>query len=1247
MFEKNKQQTPNSMSRRQFVGGLSSLLAAAAFSRDVPASVAAQVTDGDDATTQTVSSPDGTVEVTVDVVDGNPTYSVAHEGTTVLEESALGFEFQNQPSFGDSLAVTGSERSETDTTWEPVWDRYDEIDERYTELRLGLEEMADPGRAGTLELRVFDDGLGFRFVFGEGFGGEDDQFVLTSERTEFDFAGDYTSWWIPNDYNNFEVEYRETRLSDIAGELDSVSGQIEDGGDGVHTPTTLKTNSGRYLSVHEADLTDYASLALTPTGGRTLESTLAPLPDGTKVSASAPHVTPWRTVQVTTSPGELIESNLVVNLNDDYDPAVFEQGVDWIEPQKFIGIWWLMITGRADWEFQGPQTGNHGAQTGRAKQYMDFASEHDIPGVLIEGWNQGWSSYPGDGSAFDFTEPYPDFDLQAVTSYGPSLDPPTQMTMHNETAGDFQNYESQASEAFSLYDDLGIRTIKNGYVADSGNLAGEGYSHHNQVLVNHHTVIAETAAANRQMLDIHEPIHPTGRRRTYPNLMTREGVKGQEYDSFGFVSPEHHVTFPFTRMLGGPVEYTPGIFDMESGAGGIETTRAKQLAMYPTYFSGLQMVADLPSSYLADQPATLSSSAVTQAEFGDGDAFPTGAKWPNAQGEQYVRVDPNSAERGAAVTWTVDGASGEYDLHLRYASDAENNAVPEGTDRTATVTIDDKPATQVTFPPTEYWNVWESVSTTVTVEDGSEVAVVLGEDDTGGLNLDSVALTAPGESMPEPDTAPIRGETVDAFQFIEDVPAAGWDDTRVLDAEIGDYMVTARQKGEEWYVGAMTDEGGRALDVPLEFLSPRSERASERGNGGNRNEKGNNGRGNGNNGGRGPQGRKYVAEIYADGIDASYDDTLEPVRVDEAVVTPSSTVLASMVGSGGTAIRLRPAKGQEINDLPEYERPEQDVQVTVDGEVFIDEPFVTASGSNDGDYIGGTTVEIYVDGEFQQTTNVRFPPNTATASETLSYTIGEPGTYEVEIRGTDGTVLASQSVTIKPPATVAELTDPSGDDDGPGEYTYPTDSSFPDGAFDLRSLTVEQTPSLHQFTFDVEILNNAFGSERGFSPHMFVLWIRDPSKDSGSTSSLDDLGANVEFEDAWHYRLEVSGFTKSVVDADGSALRDDEGNAVSVRDVVDTDAGTVTLRIDRAALGGVDAADLEVVGMVQSEAFGSLRPVEVENGDFVFGGAKDGAVDNAPRIMDLVTPDGVDQTEALAYSADERATLPFVSLSGN
>nr|WP_255681890.1 glycoside hydrolase family 97 catalytic domain-containing protein [Natrinema sp. SYSU A 869] len=1233
---------------------MASLFAATAYSLNVSADTAAPVGEGDDSTIQTVSSPDGSVTVTVDVVGGTPTYSVSFEGTAIIDSSHLGFAFRNQPAFGvgsdaADVTVTGSDRTTVDTTWDPVWDQYDEVRERYTELRLGLAEAADPSRGGTLEIRVFDDGLGFRFLFDERFG---DRFVITAERTEYSFADDYESWWIPNDYNNFEVEYEETPLSGIGSTLEAgMGGEF----DGVHTPMTMRTDDGHYVSVHEANLDDYASLAIAPreSGETKFESTLAPLPDGTKVSASAPHVTPWRTVQLGNRPGDLIESNLIVNLNEDYSDDVFTQGVDWIEPQKFVGIWWLMITGRADWEYQGPRTGNHGAQTGRAKQYMDFASEHGISGVLVEGWNRGWSSYPGDGSELDFTESYPDFGLEAVTDYGASLEPSTQMTMHNETAGDFRNYESQIDEAFGLYDELGIRTIKNGYVADDGNLAGKGYTHHNQVLVNHHTLVAERAAANRQMLDIHEPIHPTGRRRTYPNLMTREGVKGQEYDSFGDVSPAHHVTFPFTRMLGGPVEYTPGIFDMDSGSGGIETTRAKQLAMYPTYFSGLQMVADLPSSYLADQPAMLRVDEVSQAQHAELDGFGTQSEWAHAQGEAYVPFDANSADSGATAGWTLEDIdAGEYDVHLRVANYEADNGLADGVDATATLRVNGELVDQLTIPGTEYWDVWTATATAVSLEGGdTELSLALTDEDTGGFNLDSIAVTESGASMPEPDEPPITGPTVPAFQFIEDVPAAGWDDTRVLDSSIGDYMITARRKSKEWYVGAMTDEHGRALEVPLDFLesAPGRRRGHENGEGADhergRGHEKSRGKGHEKGRGKGHTNGKYVAEIYSDGIDASYDDELEAVRIDEAIVDDSTTLLASMIGSGGTAVRLRPATREDRETLPTYERPSQDVDVSIDAETFVQESFVAATGSADGDYIGGTNVELVVDDEVIAVENVRFAPGETEGPFAFGATIDTAGTYDVTVRTLEGETLASRTVTVNPPETVASFDDPSGDDDGPGEYVYPTADAFADGVFDLRSFAVTRTASSVQFAFEVETLNNAFGSDRGFSPHMFVLWLRDPAANGGTTAEVGDLGLTADFESAWHYRLEVSGFTKSAVDAGGTPLTDADGNEVAVQDDVDRDANTVTLAVDRAAFGGTDVSELKVVAMVQSEDQGALRPVAEDAEDYVFGGAIPGAAENAPRVMDLVTPADVAQAEALAYSADERATLPFVPLS--
>ncbi|MDF9746947.1 glycoside hydrolase family 97 catalytic domain-containing protein [Natrinema salsiterrestre] len=1297
MVDEKSHQTLKTYGRRGVLGGMASLLAASAYSLNVSAEAASPVWEGDDSLTRVVPSPDGRVLVIIDVEDGTPTYSVRFDGRTVVDSSRIGFEFQNQPAFGvgsdaADLEVTGSEWDRVDSTWEPVWDQYDEIEERYTELRIGLEETEGPGRGGTLEIRVFEDGFGFRFLFDERFG---DEFVITSERTEYSFAGDYDSWWVPGDYNSFEYEYEATPLSEIGSTLES-----EFGGsfDGVHTPMTMRTDDDHYVSVHEANLDDYASLAITPQadGSTDFEAALAPLPDGTKVSASAPHVTPWRTIQLGRRPGDLIESNLIVNLNEDYSDDVFTRGTDWIEPQKFIGVWWLMITGRADWEYQGPQTGNHGAQTGRAKQYMDFASEHDIPGVLVEGWNQGWSSYPGDGSEFSFTESYPDFDLEGVTDYGSGLEPATQMTMHNETAGDFRNYESQLDEAFGLYDDLGIRTIKNGYVSDSGDLSGEGYSHHNQVLVNHHTLVAETAAANRQLLDVHEPIHPTGRRRTYPNLMTREGVKGQEYDAFGNVSPDHHVTFPFTRMLGGPVEYTPGIFDMESGSGGIETTRAKQLAMYPTYFSGLQMVADLPSSYLADQPATLGVGEVAQAQHADLDGFVTQSEWANAQGEAYVPFDANSVDSGSTATWTLEDApAGEYDVHLRAANYEADNGLGFEVDATATLQVDGEPVEQLSIPGTDYWDDWTATATTVSLEDGdTELSLALTDEDTGGFNLDAIAVTETGAPMPEPDEPPITGPTVPAFQFVEDVPAAGWDDTRVLDSSIGDYMITARQKGDEWYVGAMTDENGRALEIPLDFLDSDSGHWWEdgdhgwwdddddrgwwedddhdwgdddgpgwwdddghgwgddddeghgwgRGNGHRKERARGQRNGRGEHRGRGHGNDKYVAEIYSDGVDADYDGNLEDVRIDEAIVDASTTLLASMVGSGGTAVRLRPATEEDLEQLPNYERPTQEVDVSIDDETFVREPFVSATGSNSGDYIGGTTVELVVDSDVRSLENVRFGPGATDESFGFGTTIDTAGTYDVTVRTIDGEPLASRTVTVTPPETVASFADSSGDDYGPGEYTYPTAGAFEDGVFDLRSFEVTRTSSTVQFSFAVETLNNAFGSDRGFSPHMFVLWLRDPAADGGGTTEVGDLGLAAEFESDWHYRLEVSGFTKSAVDAGGNPLTDADGDEISVRDDVDTEANTVAISVDRAAFGGTDISDLEVVAMVQSEDRGTLRPVAEDAADYVFGGAIPGAAENAPRIMDMVTPDDTSQADALAYSADQPAVLPFVPL---
>ncbi|MBX0296027.1 glycoside hydrolase family 97 catalytic domain-containing protein [Haloarcula nitratireducens] len=1288
-------------SRRQFVGGLASLLAAATFSREVSAATAEPVTSGDDSATQTVTSPDDSIAVTVDVGDGVPTYSVSVDGTTYVTPSELGFDFQNQQPFGASadgdgtaLTVSGSERGSEVERWDPIWDQYDSVREEYNYLRVGLEEEAIPGRQATLELRVFDDGLGFRVVFPEVFGNSEGDFVITSENTAFNFADDYTSWWIENRFaqpegepGRFEAEYQETPLSEIASDTEE---QIPGGAptrEGAHTPLTIEADDV-YLSVHEADLTDYATLSIAPDveGGTDFSAELAPLPDGTRVSAEAPHVTPWRTVQVGSTPGDLVESSLIPLLNDDLneDALPADGDTDWIEPKKYVGIWWLMIAGSANWQYKTDEeirnSGNnpasyiHGARTERMKRYLQFASQNSIDSVLAEGWNQGWDTYPGDGTGLEMgvDDSYPDFDLFEITDYGANLDPATEFTIHNETAGNVVNYEEQIRDGiFAGYDDEGIHSIKNGYVSNRGlGFEGDGsfptHNHHSQLAVNHHEFVAREAMAERQLLERHEADKPTGKHRTYPNRAATETVKAQEYDGFGAlgsdVDEDHHVTLPFTRMLAGPMSYQPGIFDItfnDSTGGRIQTTRAKQLAMYPTYHAGIQMAADRIEAYVSPE---FEVGELLQATSGELDGMITADDWRNAFGGHYVPVDPNSEPSGASVSFTVRDVpeAGEYDLHLRYASDAEENAqrVKDAGGPQATLSVDGDMRT-INPEFTEYWDQWEIFTTTVSLSAGDNtVAVELNyedsggsfEGDVGGFNLNTVAVTEAGEPSPVP--AEFVGytpenenfDTVPEFDFLEAVPAGGWDDTEVVDAAIADYSVTARKKDDEWFLGAMTDEEGRAIDVPLSFLSPGDGEESGRGNGrGNGKSQCSPGNGRGSDGGRGPRGPKYVAEIYTDGIGAGNAADATEVEISEAIVDPSATLLASMARSGGTAVRFRRAEGREIRDLPEYERPTQEFDVAIDSDLYVQEPFVTATGENDSAFIGGTNVELVVDGDVVSNTNVRLPPNSSDVTVEFDYTIDSPGDYDVVVRRADGTVLASSTVTVQPPETVDTISDPLGDDYGPGGYTYPAaEADFKPGAFDLRSFTVNQTPSFQQYAFEVENLTQVFGGR--FSPQMFVCWIRDPDKSGGSTTSLDDLGANVEFEEEWHYRLRVDGFNLDLVNANGGAVLDDDGNAVTPRVATDFEGGTVTLGVDSEAFDGADAADLEVVPMVQSEDRGTLRPVDVTNEDYVFGGAKDGAVDNAPLVMDLITPEGVDQTDALAYSDAEKATLPFVSL---
>jgi len=1311
MSEKRSQQTLGDTTRRGFLGSVGALVAAAGYSGSVAADDAAQVANDADDPVQTVTSPDGSIAVTVDVGDGVPTYEVAKDGETYVEPSTLGFDFRNQAAFGASaageagpVAVTGTERESATEAWEPVWGAYDEVAAEYNALNVGLtdatDESGDGGRTATLQIRVFDDGVGLRVVLGEGFASNQKRAVVVSENTGVDFADDYTAWWIENRVTNprFEQEYAETPLSEIPGGSDDRRPNDTPMRNGAHTPLTVDAGDA-YLSVHEANLDDYAAATLAPRddgGGTAFATELTPLPEGSKASLELPAATPWRTIQVVDRPGELIESQLVPLLSDPLDEEALpmaggEPDTDWIEPRKYVGIWWTMIAGQANWEYRSDDAvagdgGNpaayvHGARTERMKRYMRFASENGIDSVLVEGWNEGWSSYPGDGTGFGFgvDDSYPDFDVGEVTEFGAGLPDPVEMTIHNETAGNLPQYESAIldEDVFAGYDGTGINSIKNGYVSDPGlGIDGDGaepsHNQHNQLAVNHHRLVIREAAANRQLLEIHEGIKPTGEIRTYPNVANREVVKAQEYDGFGQlgsnVGRDHHVTLPFTRNLAGPVSFQPGIFDVTFGddrGDQIQTTRAKQLAMYPTYLSGLQMAADRIEGYVDE---TFAVGEGLQATAGDLDGLVTDDSWRNAFGTNFVAVDPNRAPSGSSVSFAVEDvpSSGTYDLHLRYASAPEENAgrvIDAGTPR-ATLRVNGEAET-IEPDFTTYWDDWRVFTTEVELEAGdNEVAVEIeyddGDDgfagDVGGFNLNAVGVTESGEPSPIPaeyEGYEPESENFDAepeFGFIESVPAAGWDETRVVGSAIGEYLAIARRHGDEWYLGVMTDGDGRAVDVPLDFLAPgnsgdapgSSGGTPGRGNGNGKGKGRGNGRGNGNGNGQGngPGGRngpKYVAEIYSDAVGTGVDRDPTGVRIDEAVVTPETTLLASLAPSGGTAVKLRPARGREINRLPEYERPEQGLTVDIADEVVLGDPLLTATGSNDAAFVGGTVVEVLIDGEVESRDIVRLPPNATDEMVELGFRNPGFGTFDVVVREADtGRELAANTVTVVPGEPVAELTDPAGDDDGPGGYTYPTNGAFEDGAFDLRAFRVFETDEAYRFAFEVENLYDGFDSGV-FSPHFFVAYLRDPSADGGRTTEVGDLSVVTEFDAPWQYRVSANGFGGNVVDADGNGLGTPERYA-------DFESNVAVVSVPKTAVGGVDISDWEVLPVVGSEDFGTFRDVQEDADGFVFGGAKAAAAGNAPRVVDLITPEGTSQSDALAYDADALASLPFTPL---
>ncbi|NNK36871.1 MAG: glycoside hydrolase family 97 protein [Xanthomonadales bacterium] len=535
---------------------------------------------------RTVASPDGRVEFSVSSDErGWLLYEVRFRGETVIEPSRLGLRFLEQRDFDTGFGIERSAERIHDETWEQPWGERRLVRDHHREALLHLADAN--GLRFDLRVRVFDDGLGFRYEIPAQDGYE--AVSIVDELTEFKLPGGSTAWWIPGrGYNRYEYLYRKTDLDAI---------------EMAHTPMTVRTAEGIHVSIHEAALVDYAAFVLDQRRERVFQTNLTPWSDGIRVRTATPFKTPWRTVQLSPDAVGLLNSDLILNLNE---PNALGD-VSWVEPGKYVGIWWAMHIRHRTWG-SGP---DHGATTKETKRYMDFAARHGFDGVLVEGWNVGWDGdWFHNGDLFRFTQAYPDFDLQAVSDYG--LEKGVRLIGHHETSGNVSNYAEQMAAALDLYESVGVRQVKTGYVADGGNIKrvdGKGLPHYEwhdgQFMVNEYLKNVTEAAKRKISINTHEPIKDTGLRRTYPNWISREGAKGQEFNAWGVPpnSPEHTAILPYTRMLSGPMDFTPGIFNLmprgEDSIHRVQTTLAKQLALYVTLYSPIQMAADLPENYEA------------------------------------------------------------------------------------------------------------------------------------------------------------------------------------------------------------------------------------------------------------------------------------------------------------------------------------------------------------------------------------------------------------------------------------------------------------------------------------------------------------------------------------------------------------------------------------------------------------------------------------------------------------------------
>lgn len=562
----------------------------------------------------TMTSPDGRLEMTLYMDgQGTPFYALEYQERDVILPSSLGFEL-SCGSFRDGFEVHRIDTLTFDEVWEPVWGEEDRIRNHYKEAAIDLVQTST-GRMMTVRFRLYDDGLGFRYEFPSQEGM--DSFTVKEELTQFALGADHVAWWIPCDYDTQEYEYTQSRLSQIESlmpeVLDANDPQTTYSLNGVQTSLQMRTDDGIYINIHEAALVDYPCmhLELDPKTF-TFTSHLTPDAQGCKGHIQAPFRTPWRTIQVAPSAVDQLASRLILNLNE---PCAYDD-VSWIKPVKYVGVWWEMITGKSSWSYTDElahvelgvtdyskvtPNGKHGATNENVRRYIDFAAEHGFDQVLVEGWNEGWEEWVGSGKeyVFDFVTPYPDFDIKALNDYAHSKG--VRLMMHHETSSSVDNYERHLEQALCLMDKYGYNAIKTGYV---GRILPKGEHHYSQSIVNHYQHVVDEAAKHKVMINGHEAVRPTGLCRTYPNLVGNESATGTEHQAFGGIRPGHVTVLPFTRLNGGPMDYTPGIFVMDiasftdgNNTSWVNSTIAGQLALYVTLYSPLQMAADFPEHY--------------------------------------------------------------------------------------------------------------------------------------------------------------------------------------------------------------------------------------------------------------------------------------------------------------------------------------------------------------------------------------------------------------------------------------------------------------------------------------------------------------------------------------------------------------------------------------------------------------------------------------------------------------------------